>query len=234
MPQPLFAERGRRPLDRWVRDDVAYVLPMGVFFLLTWVGGKWPAVFPVSYVVKTVAAGLLLVLLRRHYTAIRWNWLWLGLLVGLIGTVQWIGMEKLLLHYWPSYPRPDLPEFNPFRDIGSPGMRWTFLAVRLAGPALVVPVMEELFWRDFLWRSVISPYDFKLASVGEWQKGAFAVVTLLFAFEHVQWITAIVWGAMIAWLLVRTRSLGACIIAHAVTNLLLGLYVLHTHEWFFW
>jgi hypothetical protein len=51
---------------------------------------------------------------------------------------------------------------------------------------------------------------------------------------HVQWLTAIVWGLMVALLLVRTRSLGACIIAHAVTNLLLGAYVLWTGDWSFW
>ena len=47
-------------------------------------------------------------------------------------------------------------------------------------------------------------------------------------------IPAIVWGLLIAVLLVRTRSLGACIVAHAVTNFLLGAYVLYTREWFFW
>ena len=39
---------------------------------------------------------------------------------------------------------------------------------------------------------------------------------------------------MISWLLVRTKSLGACIVAHAVTNLLLGIYVLWAKDWYFW
>lgn len=94
--------------------------------------------------------------------------------------------------------------------------------------------MEEYFWRDFLWRMVIAPNDFKLAKIGEWDWKAFAIVTLAFASVHIQWMTAIVWGAMIAALLVRTKSLGPCIIAHAVTNLLLGIYVLCTHDWAFW
>ena len=63
---------------------------------------------------------------------------------------------------------------------------------------------------------------------------AFVIVTLAFSSVHIQWMTAIVWGAMIALLLVKTRSLGACIIAHGVTNLLLGIYVLCTHDWAFW
>jgi len=70
--------------------------------------------------------------------------------------------------------------------------------------------------------------------VGELDWAAIALVALLFASLHVQWITALVWGSMIAGLLVLTRSLGACIIMHGMTNFLLGLYVLKTGEWYFW
>ena len=110
-----------------------------------------------------------------------------------------------------------------------------FIAVRVASATLVVPVMEELFWRDFLWRSIIAPNDFKLAQIGEWDWKAFVVVTGLFATVHGNWwLTAIVWGAMVAGLLIYTKSLGACIIAHAVTNLLLAIYVLIYKDWAFW
>jgi hypothetical protein len=34
--------------------------------------------------------------------------------------------------------------------------------------------------------------------------------------------------------LLKTRSLGPCIIAHGVTNFLLGAYVLWRHDWYFW
>jgi membrane protease YdiL (CAAX protease family) len=34
-------------------------------------------------------------------------------------------------------------------------------------------------------------------------------------------------------LLIRTRSLGACILAHALTNLTLYLYVIYTGDWQF-
>ena len=75
----------------------------------------------------------------------------------------------------------------------------------------------------------------KLAKVGEWDPKAFVIIPLIFAVVHGNWwLTAIVWALMIGGLLVYTRSLGACIIAHATTNLLLGLYVLYTKQWFFW
>lgn len=217
-----------------ISDDVAYILPMGIFLLLTQVGVWWPQWMPVAYIAKTILVAILLVVLWPHFTRIRWTHAWLGVLVGIIGIVQWVGMEKLILHFLPNYPRLSVEAYNPFSAIASPGLRWTFIAIRLAGAVAVVPFMEELFWRDYLWRTIAAPNNFKMIDVGEWDPSAIIFVTALFASVHVQWLTALVWGAMIAALLIRTRSLGACIIAHAVTNLLLGLYVLHTHDWYFW
>ena len=216
-------------------SDAAYVLPMAVFLAFTWAGGHWEHFYPASYVLKTVLTAILLVLFWKKYTPIRWNFWWLGAVLGILGVVQWIGMETLLLRHWPNYPRLSGAAFDPQAAFASPAAMWGFIAVRWAGAALVVPVMEELFWRDFLWRSVVAPADFKLARLGDWDRGIpLLVVTLAFASVHVEWMTAIVWGIMVGALLIYTRSLGACIIMHAVTNFLLGAYVLFRHDWRFW
>ena len=207
---------------------------MLVFLAFTQVGAWWPALYPISYVAKTVLVAILLIYFRQRYTTIRWNYWWLGVIFGVLGLVQWVGMEHLLLHFWPGYPHLSVEPFNPYEKIASPQARWAFIAVRWAGASLLVPVMEELFWRDYLWRTIAAPNDFKLASVGEPDLTALAVVSLVFCLVHVQWMTAIVWGLMVGSLLILTRSLGACIIMHGVTNFLLGLYVLKTGEWYFW
>jgi len=207
---------------------------MAAFGIFTAIGAQWPRLYAASYIAKTILTAMLLVALRRSYTKIRWDYWWLGALMGVVGIVQWVGMEKLLLHVAPHYPRPGIEPYNPFESIASPAWRWAFIAVRWGAAALLVPVMEELFWRDFLWRSLIAPVDFKLAAVGEVDWKAILLVSLIFCSVHVQWATAFVWGLMIAGLLVTTRSLGACIIMHGVTNFLLGLYVLRTGDWYFW
>lgn len=217
-----------------IRDDLAYILPMGIFLLLTQVGASWPELFPISYVIKTIVIAILLVLLWKHYTKIRWNGAWLGIIVGILGVIQWVGMEKLLLAYWPNYPRLSATPFDPMQGIESPWMQVAFIAVRWAGATLLVPVMEELFWRDYLWRTISAPNDFKMIQAGEPDWKAFFIVTLVFSAVHIQWMTAIVWGLMIGGLLIHTRSLGACIIAHGVTNFLLGGYVVIRREWEFW
>jgi CAAX prenyl protease-like protein len=208
---------------------------MAVFLGFTWAGGHWPGFFVASYVLKTVLTALLLVLLWKHYTKIRWDFWWLGIILGIVGVFQWVGMEKALLHFWPNYPRLAGTVFDPTVAFSSKTAMWSFILVRWAGAALVVPVMEELFWRDYLWRSITAPADFKLAKIGQWDRGIpLLIVTLAFCSVHFEWMTAIVWGLMIGGLLVLTRSLGACIIMHAVTNFLLGAYVLLTHDWKFW
>lgn len=221
--------------QRLVRDDLAYILPMGVFLLFTQVGASWPALYPASYVAKTLIVAALLVWLWPNYTQIRWKgWYW-GAGLGVVGVFQWIVMQQWLERHVSIF-RPDPARvFNPTQYFASPIAMWGFIGVRLAGASLLVPVMEELFWRDFLWRTLAAPNDFKLAKVGEWDMRAFILVPLIFATVHGNWaLTAVVWAFMIGALLLWTRSLGACIVMHGVTNLLLGPYVLRTHEWAFW
>lgn len=209
---------------------------MGVFVALTWAGQHWPGFYVASYVLKTVITALLLLYFRRRYTRVRWDYAWLGVLMGIMGVVQWVGMERALLHLWPDYPRMSGNAFDPRGSFFSPGAMWSFITVRWAGAALVVPVMEELFWRDFVWRSVAAPANFSLARIGEWDRGIpLVVVSLLFCTVHADtWATALVWGLMVGGLLAWTRSIGACILMHGVTNLLLGAYVLYTNDWKFW
>jgi len=219
----------RHPL---ISTEMTYLLPMGVFLAFTWAGGHWPDLFAASYVLKTMVVALLVVAFYRRYTRICWNGAWLGVMVGVLVVVQWVGMEKLL----GNYPKMSQPEvFDPFQHFASPWTCWTFIIIRWAGASLLVPVMEETFWRDYLWRTIAAPNDFQLAKVGEWDLKAFIIVAIAFgAGVHFEWITAIVCGLIYGGLLLYTRSLGACIIAHGVTNFLLGAYVLIWRDWKFW
>lgn len=219
---------------RVIGDDIAYIAPMVIFLAFTWVGTTWPGSYAVVYPIKTVCTAAALIGLRRHFTPIRWNALGLGVLVGAVGIVQWIGLQLLLQKYFPIL-RPSLDVFNPQTYFASACARWSWIAIRTADAVVVVSFMEELFWRDFLWRQILAPNDFKLAKVGEWGWAPFLIVAVAFSTVHGNWcVTAIVWAMLVGALLVYTKSLGACIVAHATSNLLLAGYVLWTHNWSFW
>lgn len=220
-----------------VRDDLAYIVPMGLFLGFTWLGSQAEWLYPITYVLKTLIVAGLLIWFRKSYTPIKWDYWWLGVIVGVVGIFQWVLMQLWLQEHIEWFrPDPSSPPYDPTKAFASPGLMWAFVMFRwIAGAVIVVPIMEELFWRDFLWRQVIAPSNFKLAAVGEWSLPAFLIVAGAFATVHGNWWpTAIVWGLMIGGLLAVTKSLGACIIAHAVTNLLLGSYVLVTKDWGFW
>lgn len=237
-----------------------YVLPMAVFLGFVLVGGLGDRWHPWAYAVRTlVVGGLLVWLWPKLRFDVHWTHWRLGIAVGVIGAFQWIGTDKALQAVRGRFPddwswgglwnmfisgvRPG-EGYDPQAQILEPAGMFAFvafLAIRTLGPAMVVPVMEELFWRNWLWRSLASPNNWRLAAVGEADRTAVIGTCLAFALVHPQRVVSVLWAALIAWLLIRTQSLGACIVAHATTNLLLAAYVLtaalamgHRGEWYFW
>ena len=121
--------------------------------------------------------------------------------------------------------------FVPTDAAGHP--MWPLIAIRWIGTALLVPLMEELFWRSFLMRWMQGP---QFEAVVPQRVGLKAVVlsTFVFMLAHTLWLAAIVAGLAYAWLYVRTGKLWVPIIAHAVTNGVLGVWVVRTGQWAFW
>jgi CAAX prenyl protease-like protein len=184
------------------------------------------------YPIKAALVGLALLLLARHYREIRLADLArlphtaLGVLSGLAIFVLWINMD------WGFATMGEPKGFNPIELAAEP-MRTAMIAARLAGAVLVVPVMEELFWRSFLLRYVIDA-DFMKVAIGRFTWFSFLATTVLFGLEHNHYLAGMMAGALFNLLLYRTRSIAQCILGHAVANLALGIYVLKTGNWQFW
>jgi uncharacterized protein len=108
------------------------------------------------------------------------------------------------------------------------------LVLRTARAALLVPVLEELFWRGWLPRW-LQDTNFSRIPLGQYTPFAFWGTAVLFALEHGSfWEVGLLCGIIYNWWMRRTRSLGDLILVHAVTNLALSLYVIYTGRWTFW
>jgi len=109
------------------------------------------------------------------------------------------------------------------------------LGLRLVRLVVVVPLLEEIFWRGFLLRYLINE-DFSKVPMGAFSWRSFSIVTAGFCLEHSfpDWPAAILTGALYNLVAYRTKSLSSCVLVHAVTNALLGFYVLRTGQWGFW
>lgn len=108
------------------------------------------------------------------------------------------------------------------------------LALRIVRAALLVPILEELFWRGWLPR-VLDAKDFRTLPLGHFSRTSFVVTALLFAAEHGPfWEVGLLAGIAYNLWMQHTRSLGDLMAAHGLTNLLLAIFVLLTQRWEFW
>jgi CAAX prenyl protease-like protein len=109
-----------------------------------------------------------------------------------------------------------------------------FMLLRSVSSAIMIPILEELFWRGWLMRWLIDS-DFLTVPLGKYVPSAFWIVALLFASEHgPYWEVGLAAGIVYNWWIVRTRNLADCILAHAVTNAVLAAYVVVAGQWQYW
>lgn len=211
-----------------------YVGPMVLFLVLTALEGMVPKdAYPMMYLAKAVLVTVALVYFRRSWQGeIRWEprVLLPAIVVGLLTFAEWVWLDKAI----PYPPLGSRTGFDPNIAIVDPNLRIGFIALRLYGLAVMVPVMEEVFWRSFLLRYATDQEKWQELPVGTFSVVAFFIVAGLFAVAHPEWLVAAICAMLYAGLLWKTRSLFACILAHGVTNLALGIYVLVTGDWKYW
>jgi CAAX prenyl protease-like protein len=226
---PAGAIAGR---PRFRRAIVAYASPIAVFAALTLIEPQLPAAqYPPFYLLKMLAVTGVLLRFPQPLADLRPSsrHLPLGIVVGLVVAGEWVLVETMV-----PYPHLDARlAFNPFLTIESDFQRWTFLAGRLCGLVLVVPLMEELFWRSFLLRYATRA-DFTSLPIGQFSASAFWTVVAISAAAHPEWLAAAIASALFTWLLRHTRNLVTVIVAHAAANATLGCYILAAGQWQFW
>lgn len=244
-------------------EEKAYTGPFLVFLALLALGevaagifeGRafWMASEPRYWIypLQTAVCGALLWRWRRHYDlrppSVRAT-LWAAG-VGLLVLALWIGPawlasaagDRATVERLQNAPligaafSPRLQGFDP-EFFGASGPAYVAnIVVRFLRLVVVVPLVEEIFWRGFLLRWMIH-HDFTRVPMGAFSWMSFGVVTAGFCLEHhpADWPAAILAGALYNLVAYRTRNLAACVLSHALTNLLLGFYVMQSRQWGFW
>ena len=211
-------------------------LPFGLYIALLVLEGLLPDCAPGFdvrwlYPLKAGLVALALVVLWRHYTELK-SWglsrghLLLSLGVGVAVLALWVNLDA----GWMLMGEAGVG-YNPTDADGR--IDWLLVAFRIAGAALVVPIMEELFWRSFLQRWV-QQADFLVLDPAAITLKALLIASVLFAVAHLQWFAGLLAGLAYGWLYIRTRNLWSPIVAHSATNGGLGAYVVATGHWSFW
>jgi len=238
---------------------LAHVLPLVVFTAFLMVPGwfeientelPWYRHAPEHWVypLQTLVCAALLFWWRGHYTLAPWRGLGLAVVCAVVGILVWITpawlYEKLgapgdvAPDWWKWLGLVERKEgFDPTVLSAWPIGEGVSIAMRFVRMVLIVPLVEELLWRGFLMRYVIAgerPWQQVPFGTHDWR--AYGIVTVMVTLVHnpEDHTAAFVWGSLTYLVAVRTKSLGACVLMHAVGNLLLGVYALQTRQWGFW
>ena len=208
------------------RSSIPYVAPFALLAMFTCIDLFYHMSRLLTYPIKTVlVAASLLYFWDAYKQEIRFSFSWLAVISGVVVFLIWVLPEGL-------YPQIGHSEFNPYEQASGYAV-YVVIAFRLIGASLVVPLAEELFWRSFALRFLIKS-DFKSIPLGQFSWFSFIFISLLFGFEHHRWLVGIIAGMVYAGVLYRSKNLFVPILSHAITNFLLGLFVLSSHQWSFW
>jgi uncharacterized protein len=228
------------PLDR--RPGIVRIIPFALYLLLLALEGALPWLRDILppladwdwrwlYPVKAGLVAMVLLVFWRHYRELKilptrvGDWMLAGF-AGVAVFVLWINLDQ----DWATLGTGALG-FDPRNDAGQ--VIWILAGLRLTGAALVVPVMEELFWRSFIQRW-LDKADFLAVDPRSASLKAVMITSALFAVEHNLWFAGLLAGLAYGLLYKRTRNLWLPIFAHALTNGMLGIWVLATGNWQFW
>lgn len=231
--------RKRSLLPAAVTDSPALIraAPFIVFLALTFCQDAFGGVARYwFYLAKTLVGAWMIWEMWPLVEEMRWKISVEAVLVGVLGFALWVWLDDLvrLMNLNPAFLKLKMggAPWNPHEQFGE---RWAlvFVIVRIVGSTLVVPPLEEVFFRSFLYR-YFAKKDFERIAVGQFLWIPFIVTSVVFGFEHREWLAGILCGLLFQWLVCWKKRLGDAMTAHAITNLLLGIWVVWKDEWHFW
>jgi uncharacterized protein len=221
----------RRKLAAYALPMLAFLLLLGLNDLLKNAGSAFWLQFPEYwlYPVQTIVCGSLIIFFRSEYGFYRPARILFTVAIALVVFFLWIAPQEFFSF------APRLRGFDPDVFAGEPFAYWATVIMRFLRLVIVVPLVEEIFWRGFLLRYLIDQRFFAVP-FGKFTWLSFSIVTVAFCFGHSKpdWIAALLAGALYNSVAYRTKSLASCVVAHSVTNLLLGLWIMRTGQWGFW
>ena len=214
---------------------LSYVAPFVTYLIVLGIGTYSSLGLGWTYPLGILAVLAVLVIFSKGALSWRLSQPLQSIVVGLLVFAIWVGPDLV----WPGY-REYWVFANPVTGVARSSLsealrtNYAFLFFRTAGSILVIPVIEELFWRAWLMRYLVSS-DFQNVGLGTFSGFSFWVTALLFASEHgPYWDVGLVAGIAYSLTMIRTRKLADCILAHSITNACLALYVLDKNQWQYW
>ena len=211
-----------------------YVVPFAVFMGLLAAQPYVPLPQSVEYALRcAILAAVLWIFSRRQISFKVVNPLG-SISIGLLVIVVWVGPDALIPGYrqhW-LFTNSITGQTSTMTEAAKADVVALFF--RALRAIVLVPIVEELFWRAWMLRWAANT-DFESMPLGSYTTQSFWIVAALFASVHgPYWEVALICGIVWNWWMGKTRSLGDMILTHAVANAALSAYVLATGKWEYW
>ncbi|MBL8880829.1 MAG: CAAX prenyl protease-related protein [Phycisphaerales bacterium] len=222
------------------RPDLAYAGPFFVYLALLGAQSLVPVEWQWAAIVLRGLGGLLAIdLVVRHIPHWGKPHAALATLAGVLAAALWVVGQHWsdsvgIPRWFPLMPGSG-DVTDPRLSLGTEALWWTTATLRILVACTAVPLVEELFWRGFLLRAFIDWQRFERIPLGAFTIWSFVGTSLLSILQHpANWVVSVfcwfLFNALFCW----TRSLTCLIITHAVTNLVLYIYVIESGDWRFW
>ncbi|RMD81150.1 MAG: exosortase E/protease, VPEID-CTERM system [Candidatus Dadabacteria bacterium] len=210
------------------RATAAYLMPMlAVLALALVTGALGSGGLDRYYPLRVLAVLACLWWYRGCYGELRATLSWHAVLTGAAVFALWVATAQAL---------PENPSVaaaaREFRTMAPP-LAAAWLAFRLAGAIVTVPIAEELAFRGYLARRVTNR-DFLAVPLTAMPWPGIIVSSLAFGALHNRILAGSAAGLVYALAARRRGELSDAVIAHATTNALLAAYVLITGNWGVW
>jgi CAAX prenyl protease-like protein len=214
---------------------VAYVAPFATFIGVMALEHALLPNSQILYPLRFVIVLAVILLVSRSVIRLRPKNPLASVVIGVVVFLIWVAPDQLFgyRHFW-LFDNAITGSASTSIPADMHSSIW-FLALRTLGSVALVPILEELFWRGWLMRWLIDSQDFLKVPLGTYRASAFWIVAVLFASEHgVYWEVGLLAGIIYNWWIIRTKNLADCILAHAITNGILAVYVLSSGQWQYW
>jgi exosortase E/protease (VPEID-CTERM system) len=181
--------------------------------------------FEIFYPLRLLAGVAFLWIYRCNLTTLDWHCGWRAPAVGIAVFFVWM----IGAHFFTTpTPMPGVLAAM------SPGARDAWILSRITNSVLVVPIAEEIAYRGYLMRRMIDR-DFESVSFQSVRWLPLIASALLFGLTHsALWLPGVAAGLAYGLLVIRNGRMGEAVMAHAVTNAMVGLAVIHYGQWQLW
>lgn len=213
------------PNIRASNEALALMGPMLMLLLAIILTGAASADFDWLYPFKVIATSFVLWRFRQYYKTYDWTVGWQSFAIGAGVFVMWVFLAPLGHN-----GGPDLQHQLQQQSSLAAGV---WLLFRIIGSTVTVPLAEELAFRGYLMRKLVSP-EFQSIRFGQLTWFAFIVSSVLFGLMHGAWLAGTLAGMAYAYAVHRRGRITEAIYAHMTTNALIAGYVLLFDQWWLW